>query len=133
MKTTAHLFKALSEPVRLRILALLSDGEHCVCDLMAVLDLPQSTVSRHLATLRHAGWVEGRRQGLWMYYRLTGTKSPLQQQALALLRCELVILPQGRQDQEGLAAFLTTKDKTGCGKADPDRQKNKGKALDKQR
>jgi ArsR family transcriptional regulator len=112
MKTTAHLFKALSEPVRLRIIALLTDGEHCVCDLMAVLDLPQSTVSRHLAALRHAGWVEGKRQGLWMYYRLTGNKSPLQQQALALLRRELITLSQGQQDQQALAAFLATKDET---------------------
>lgn len=122
MKTTAYLFKALSEPVRLRILALLTDGEHCACDLMAVLDLPQSTVSRHLAALRHAGWVEGRRQGLWMYYRLTGDKSPLQQQTLTLLRRELVILPQGQLDHEALTAFLATKDKTGCGKAAPDHQ-----------
>jgi len=119
MKTTAHLFKALSEPVRLRILALLTDGEHCVCDLMAVLDLPQSTVSRHLSALRHAGWVEGQRQGLWMYYRLTGDRCPLQQQILDLLRRELVILPQGQQDQEALAAFLTTKGKADCGKAAP--------------
>lgn len=116
MQTTANIFKALSEPVRLRILALLTDGEHCVCDLMAVLDLPQSTVSRHLAALRHAGWVEGRRQGLWMYYRLAGNNSPLQQQTLMLLRHELVNLPQGRQDQQILAVFLATKDKTGCNK-----------------
>jgi len=114
MNTTAHHFKALSEPVRLRILALLTDGEHCVCDLMAVLDLPQSTVSRHLGALRHGGWVEGRRQGLWMYYRLTGDTSPIQKQALELLRRELVTLPQGRADQEKLAAFLAVKNTVAC-------------------
>jgi len=114
MNTTAQLFKALSEPIRLRILALLTDGERCVCDLMAVLDLPQSTVSRHLGALRNAGWVEGRRQGLWMYYRLTGDNSSIQQQALELLVRELVTLPQGVEDQENLAAFLILKNKASC-------------------
>ncbi len=115
MKTTAHLFKALSEPVRLRILALLTGGERCVCDLMAVLDLPQSTVSRHLSTLRNSGWVKGRRQGLWMYYRLTGDNSSIQRHALEMLQRELTTLSQGREDQEKLAAYLATKDNTACG------------------
>jgi DNA-binding transcriptional ArsR family regulator len=70
-------FKALADETRLRILALLVNGELCVCDLMAILDLPQSTVSRHLATLRNAGWVEDRRQGVWMYYRLSQDNEPL--------------------------------------------------------
>ncbi|HEX9779019.1 MAG TPA: metalloregulator ArsR/SmtB family transcription factor, partial [Geopsychrobacteraceae bacterium] len=60
MKTTTRLFKALSDETRLRILALLQAGELCVCDLMAILDLPQSTVSRHLAYLRNAGLVDDR-------------------------------------------------------------------------
>ena len=114
MKTTAHLFKALSETIRLRILALLIKGERCVCDLMAVLDLPQSTVSRHLATLRNAGWIKGRRQGMWMYYQLTGGENPVQQQTLEMLRCELVALPQGKTDQEALAAYLATKTEAAC-------------------
>jgi ArsR family transcriptional regulator, arsenate/arsenite/antimonite-responsive transcriptional repressor len=114
MKTTAHLFKALSETIRLRILALLIEGERCVCDLMAVLDLPQSTVSRHLATLRNSGWIKGRRQGLWMYYRLAGAEIPVQQQTLELLRRELIALPQGKKDQEALAAYLATKDEAAC-------------------
>jgi ArsR family transcriptional regulator len=114
MKTTAHLFKALSETVRLRILALLIEGERCVCDLMAVLDLPQSTVSRHLATLRTSGWIKGRRQGLWMYYRLAETDNLVQQQTLELLRRELVTLPQGRTDQEALNAYLATKTEATC-------------------
>ncbi|MFA5516787.1 MAG: metalloregulator ArsR/SmtB family transcription factor, partial [Desulfuromonadales bacterium] len=65
MKDLARTCKAISDETRLRILAILTRGELCVCDLMAILDLPQSTVSRHLATLRHAGLVEDRRQGLW--------------------------------------------------------------------
>ena len=81
---------------------------------MAVLDLPQSTVSRHLATLRIAGWIKGRRQGLWMYYRLAGEENPVQQQTLELLRRELVALPQGGTDKEALTAYLATKTEATC-------------------
>jgi len=79
MKTTAKLFKALSDETRLRILSLLTTGELCVCDLMEVFHLPQSTVSRHLAYLRNTGLVDDRRQGVWMYYRLTTPQCELEQ------------------------------------------------------
>ena len=69
MKETAQIFKALADETRLRILALLIEGELCVCEIMAALELPQSTISRHLAYLRNSGWVSDRRQGVWMYYR----------------------------------------------------------------
>ena len=68
---TAEIFKALGDPVRLRLFSLLSvKQELCVCHLTAALCLPQSTVSRHLGVLRHAALVSPRRQGKWMYYRL---------------------------------------------------------------
>lgn len=67
----ASVFKAASEPIRLRILALLARGERCVCHLHAALDAPQPTVSRHLAVLRHAGLVRARREGVWVHYALT--------------------------------------------------------------
>lgn len=70
MNNEAKIFKALSDETRLRILALLLTGELCVCELMAALELPQSTASRHLAYLRNTGWVLDRRQGVWMFYRL---------------------------------------------------------------
>jgi len=70
LATDVQLFKALGDEVRLKILALLGNGELCVCDIMEVLGLPQSTVSRHLAYLKHSLWVVGRRNGKWMYYRL---------------------------------------------------------------
>lgn len=64
------LFKALGDRTRLRILALLAAGEVCVCNLHESLDLPQPTVSRHLAYLRRSGLVDTRRDGVWMHYRL---------------------------------------------------------------
>jgi len=109
MRTTAQLFKALSEEPRLRILALLLDGELCVCDLMAVLQLPQSTISRHLAYLRHTGWVEGRRVGVWMYYRLNETPTPLVRELVELLGRRLTELPETQQDCATLAEFRRTK------------------------
>src|ERR1044071_9760928 len=63
-------YKALADSTRLRILALLVDGEVCVCDIHDALRLPQPTASRHLAYLRRAGLVEARREGTWMHYRL---------------------------------------------------------------
>jgi ArsR family transcriptional regulator, arsenate/arsenite/antimonite-responsive transcriptional repressor len=63
-------YKALADRTRLRILALLVDGEVCVCDIHDTLRLPQPTASRHLAYLRRAGLVEARREGTWMHYRL---------------------------------------------------------------
>lgn len=106
MKTLAQTLKALSDETRLRIIALLCRGELCVCDLMAILELPQSTVSRHLATLRHAGLVEDRRQGVWMYYRLTG-KDLLHQELLLLLERHTAGLPQAERDRNALAVFQT--------------------------
>jgi ArsR family transcriptional regulator len=64
-------FQALSDPTRLRILALLMlQGEMCVCQIEGALDITQSKSSRHLRCLLHAGLVENRRVGLWIYYRL---------------------------------------------------------------
>lgn len=66
------LFKALSDPTRLRCIALLSlRDELCVCELTEALDLPQPKVSHHLAALRKAGLVTDRKEGLWIHYRIS--------------------------------------------------------------
>lgn len=77
MQSEARRFKALADETRLRILALLLEGELCVCEIMAALELPQSTISRHLAYLRNSGWAKGRRQGAWMYYQLCAGQDTL--------------------------------------------------------
>lgn len=61
---------ALSEEKRLRILDVLRDGEHCVCDLMAHMDAAQSLLSHHLKVLKEAGLVTDRKEGRWSYYRM---------------------------------------------------------------
>ena len=69
-KKQAQIFRALSHPVRLRILDVLSQQEACVCHLTALLDQRQPYVSQQLATLREAGLVTDRRDGTLIYYQL---------------------------------------------------------------
>lgn len=66
----ARVAKALAHPSRLVILDLLAEGERCVCELTAALELDQSTVSKHLAILNQAGIIEARREGARTFYRL---------------------------------------------------------------
>ena len=73
MQKLAAMFKALGDETRLQILGLLLlHGELCVCDFEGLLDISQSKSSRHLRYLYHAGLVENRRVGKWMYYRIPG-------------------------------------------------------------
>ena len=66
----SRMFKALGDDVRLRIVALLSHGELCVCHIEEALQLTQSNASRHLGILRNAGIVSSDRRDKWVYYRL---------------------------------------------------------------
>jgi len=69
-ESLAARFKALADPTRVAIVNRLAVGECCVCDLNAVFDLSQPTISHHLKVLRDAGLVESSRRGTWAYYRL---------------------------------------------------------------
>jgi ArsR family transcriptional regulator len=70
------LLRALGERVRLRILSLIGDTELCVCFFVQALDIPQPTISRHLAYLRREDVVAARREGLWMHYRIVVPENP---------------------------------------------------------
>jgi ArsR family transcriptional regulator len=81
----APMFKALGDPVRLRLLSMIASaggGEVCVCDLTGSFKLTGPTISHHLKVLREAGLVASDRRGTWVYYRLVPA-------ALALL-CALL-------------------------------------------
>ena len=70
-KSLAAAFKALSDPVRLRLLSLIASfegGEACVCDLTGPFDVSQPTISHHLRVLREAGLIDSERRGTWVYY-----------------------------------------------------------------
>ena len=66
----ARLFSALSDPTRLRLLLALRDGELCACQLIGLVELAPSTVSKHMSLLRAAGLVAARKDGRWVHYRL---------------------------------------------------------------
>ncbi len=68
----ARVFKALADPVRLRLFSLIAGaegGEACVCDLTVAFDVSGPTISHHLKVLREAGLIAGDRRGTWIYYR----------------------------------------------------------------
>jgi ArsR family transcriptional regulator len=69
----AVLFKAVADPVRLRLLSLIAchdGGESCVCDLLDAFDMTPPSVSYHLKILREAGLISSERRGTWVYYRV---------------------------------------------------------------
>ncbi|WP_072752252.1 ArsR/SmtB family transcription factor [Rhodococcus maanshanensis] len=82
----ARMFKALGDPVRLRLLSLVAShagGEACVCDISESFDLSQPTISHHLKVLREAGLLDCERRGTWVYYWVV--PSALQQLSAVLL------------------------------------------------
>lgn len=66
----AAAFKALADPTRVRIVAILADGVHCVCEIQEVLEIPGNLLSHHLKVLREAGLIDGARRGRWIDYTL---------------------------------------------------------------
>jgi ArsR family transcriptional regulator len=106
---STRLLKAFADPVRLRVLNLLSGEkeEVCVCHLHEALGLSQPTVSRHLAYLRKHGLVVGRKEGLWVHYRLAKPRAGLHRILLGCLDSCLgdpVVFSQDRQRLEHAAS-----------------------------
>jgi ArsR family transcriptional regulator len=69
----AKTFKAIADPIRLRLLSLIAShegGEACVCDLTDAFDVTGPTISHHLKVLRESGLITGERRGTWVYYRV---------------------------------------------------------------
>src|SRR5262249_44444024 len=102
---SARLLKAFSDPVRLRLIHLLSGREVCVRHLHDAFRLPQPTVSRHLGYLRRAGLVVGRKEGLWVYYRLAAASNDLHTALIEAVAPTLAVLPVMKADQERLASL----------------------------
>ena len=70
MQDLMNILKAMSEETRLRILKLLENGELCVCDIVAALNMIQPKVSFHLSVLKEAGFLKDRKQGRWTHYSI---------------------------------------------------------------
>lgn len=112
MKTHVLLFKTLADETRLRILMLLyAEGELCVCDIIAALLLPQSTVSRHLSYLKKSATVIDRREGLWIYYSINHSNS-LMEALEPFLKQTLLEAPIPANDRQQLR---TSSRENNCG------------------
>jgi ArsR family transcriptional regulator len=70
MDELVSIFRALSDPTRLRILKLLEGGEVCVCNIVNAFGMSQPKVSFHLGVLQDAGLIKGRKQGRWIHYSI---------------------------------------------------------------
>jgi arsenate reductase/ArsR family transcriptional regulator len=101
LRETEALLKAVADRTRLRILSMLDGGPLCVCQVVEVLGLAQSTVSKHLALLTQAGLVVDERRGRWTYYALSpeSRKGP-RGRLLAMVQEALAQDPQSAKDAQ---------------------------------
>ena len=98
------VMKATADPTRVRILKILESGEICVCQVIAILALGQSTVSKHLFLLRAAGLIKDRRDRKWVHYSLDrGSDSPYAGRMLRSIRGWLNDDPVIAKDRERTA------------------------------
>jgi ArsR family transcriptional regulator len=111
VRPVSRLFKALADETRVRIVALLSHGELCVCHVEAALDLSQPNASRHLSILRAAEVVETRRQANWVYYRLAKQDDPGRK---AQLRGLVNLFSKHELLRQDVARLVTVKGPMSC-------------------
>jgi DNA-binding transcriptional ArsR family regulator len=107
MEKLLSIAKALSDPNRVRAVRALENGELCVCQITALLQLAPSTVSKHMSILRGAGLVEWRKEERWMYYRLPERPAPHIQGALDWIRRSLADDPIVHADSTRLGKILS--------------------------
>lgn len=112
MNDLVAIFKALSDETRLRTLKLLEDGELCVCDIVAALDMVQPKVSFHLKILKDAGLIRDRRQGKWIHYSIHD--SEMFKRFLIHSVLEKISSESVGEDQRRLTAFRKNKNRLCC-------------------
>jgi len=117
LRDLVEVFKALSDETRLRIMKLLEDEALCVCEIMAVLGMIQSRVSRHLDILRRAGFLVARRDKKWVIYswnreKVNAYHLPLQEMLRLWLNDDETV----RRDRERLQEVkaMTLRDDKSC-------------------
>jgi DNA-binding transcriptional ArsR family regulator len=116
MRDFMAVTKALSDENRARIIMFLGGGELCVCQIVEMLGLAPSTVSKHLDVLYQAGLVDARKDGRWVYYRLPGrTATPVVREAIHWLARSLEKNQQMQKDTARLKVVLKmSKEKLCC-------------------
>jgi ArsR family transcriptional regulator len=112
-----NITKALAEENRVRILLALQVEELCVCQIIELLELAPSTVSKHVSVLRQARLVDSRKDGRWMYYRLADANAPrVVREAIAWVKKSLSSNKHIRQDAIKLKEILKIDREVLCGK-----------------
>jgi ArsR family transcriptional regulator, arsenate/arsenite/antimonite-responsive transcriptional repressor len=107
MREFMNITKALADENRVRTLLALRRGELCVCQITELFGLAPSTVSKHLSILFHAGLVESRKEGRWIYYQLPGKTAPVAvREALDWVRKALGRSPKAITDAVKLKRIL---------------------------
>ena len=116
MRELLAITKALADKNRLRILAALDGRELCLCQIVELLGLATSTVSRHASALQQARLIESRKQGRWTYFRLDSEAPEAARDAAALVIRELSRDRRAREDRKRLTRILKTDPEELCRK-----------------
>jgi DNA-binding transcriptional ArsR family regulator len=98
--------KALSDENRVRVLMALNTGELCVCQIIELLNLAPSTVSKHMSILKQARLVEGEKSGKWVYYRLACSAPKAALEAIEWAKKHLVAEETIKSDAKNLRAII---------------------------
>ena len=107
MRELMAVTKALADETRVRILLALEPGEICVCQIVELLELAPSTVSKHMSILRQARLVDSRKEERWMFYRLAGEDRPAEARELSALVFRLTAADaRRREDAKRLRQIL---------------------------
>ena len=107
MRGLMAITKALADENRVRILTALGPRELCVCQIVELLGLAPSTVSKHMAILKQARLVDSRKEGRWMFYRLAEDDVPAEAKQMTSLVAQLLADdPQSREDAKRLKQIL---------------------------
>jgi DNA-binding transcriptional ArsR family regulator len=114
MRDLLAITKALADESRTRVLMFLRGGELCVCQIVEMLGLAPSTVSKHLTILYQAGLIDSRKEGRWIYYRLPAKPSACAKMATRWLDCCLADDSKIVQDARRLKAVLKMDKETLC-------------------
>lgn len=114
MRKVMAVTKALADVNRVRAVMALRHGELCVCQIIELLEMAPSTVSKHMAILHQAGLVESRKQGRWIYYRVAKDAPPAVEGALRWVREALAKEPQVVEDSRRVKAIINRPREGAC-------------------
>ncbi len=112
MQDFLYITKALGDENRVRVLMALSSGELCVCQVIELLNLAPSTVSKHMSILKHARLIESNKNGKWVYYRLTEKTASVTAEAIAWVIKHLNSKAIGRSRSKNIFGHFREKEQT---------------------